>query len=151
MQVLHTEKNMKKLTHFYIIRGKTVKHWSLELKLSVPRIYQLIKRNELEDRIDGIWKPKERKAGAIYKGKTISEWSKNLNYDNASIRKWIKMGIFDQILKTGKTPKDKVGRLIKGKNLATWAKILGITRERTRQLANLNKLEDRIEKYEQKI
>lgn len=142
---------MKKITNFYIVRGKTVKYWSRELKLSVPRIYQLIKRNELEDRIDGIWKPKERKIGTTYNGKTISEWSKELKYDNASIRKWIKMGIFDQIIKTGKTPKDNVGRLIKGKNLATWAKILGITRERTRQLANLNKLEDRIKKYDQKI
>lgn len=125
-----------------IIRGKTLKEWSKELKLSIARIYQLKRTNQLEARIDGTWKPNAKKI-PTYFGKKIEEWAEHFKTTKHRVRHLIKNKELELAIKTGNFKKP-VGRIVQGKNLAQWAKKLGITRERTRQLANKNLLIERI-------
>jgi len=120
-----------------LVRGKSAKQWAKELNLSVPRIYQLKKINQLEAVIDGVWQPKIKQYPKYF-GHSSKEWAEKLNTSKSKIIKLIKSGEFKKVIKTGVIP--KVGRLIEGKNLSQWARELGITRERARQLANKNQL-----------
>jgi len=134
-----------------LVRGKSAKQWAEELNLSVPRIYQLKRKNQLEAKIDGFWQP-TIKQYPKYFGHSSKEWAKKLNTSRSKIMELIRSGEFEKVIKTGVFPKKKVGRLIDGKNLSQWAKELGITRERARQLANKNKLVGRktnVNQYEE--
>jgi hypothetical protein len=133
---------MKKDCSPEVIRGKTIREWSKELKLSIPRIYQLKRTNQLEARIDGTWKPPEKKI-YTYFGKSIKEWSEHFNTKEERIRYLIKNKKLKLAIEIGDFKKLS-GRIVQGKNLAQWAKELGITRERARQLANKNLLIERI-------
>lgn len=127
------------------IRGKTIREWSKELKLSIPRIYQLKRTNQIEARIDGTWKPTAKKI-PIYFGKSIKEWSEYFNTKEERIRYLIRNKKLKHAIETGDFKFKKLsGRIVQGKNLAQWAKELGITRERARQLANKNLLIGRID------
>lgn len=128
------------------IREKTIKEWAKELNMSLARVYQLRREGQLEAKIDGVWSPKV-KIAPTYFGKSSSEWAKQLNVKQSKILYLVKIGRLKYAAKTGDVSILKPrGRIIKGKNLATWAKLLGITRERARQLANENLLLDRIKK-----
>jgi hypothetical protein len=122
-----------------LVRGKSAKQWAEELNLSVPRIYQLKRKNQLEAKIDGAWQP-TIKQYPKYFGHSSKEWAEKFNTSRENIMELIRSGEFKEVIKTGIFPKKKVGRLIDGKNLSQWARELGITRERARQLANKNKL-----------
>ena len=122
-----------------LVRGKSAKQWAEELNLSVPRIYQLKRKNQLESVIDGVWQP-TTKQYPKYFGHSSKEWAEKFNTYRSKIMGLIRSGEFKKAIKTGVLPKKKVGRLIDGKNLSQWARDLGITRERARQLANKNQL-----------
>ena len=127
------------MTKVNLVRGKSAKQWAKELNLSVPRIYQLKRKNQLEAKIDGVWKPKIKQYPKYF-GHSSKEWAEKFNTYRAKIVELIRSGEFKKVIKTGILPRKKVGRLIEGKNLSQWAKELGITRERARQLANKNQL-----------
>jgi hypothetical protein len=122
-----------------LVRGKSAKQWAEELNLSVPRIYQLKRKNQLEDKIDGVWQP-TIKQYPKYFGQSSKEWAEKFNTSRSKIMELIRNGELKKVIKTGVFPKKKIGRLIEGKNLSQWARELGITRERARQLANKNQL-----------
>jgi hypothetical protein len=122
-----------------LTRGKTVKQWAKELNLSVARVYQLKRKNQLEAKIDGFWQPTVKKY-PTYFGHSSKEWAEKFNTSRENIMGLIRNGEFEKVIEAGVFPKKKVGRLIDGKNLSQWAKDLGITRERARQLANKNQL-----------
>jgi hypothetical protein len=139
------------MTKVNLVRGKSAKQWAKELNLSVPRIYQLKRRNQLEAVIDGVWQPKI-KQHPKYFGHSSKEWAEKFNTSRSKIIELVRSGEFKKVIKTGVIPKKKVGRLINGKNLSQWARELGITRERARQLANKNQLVGRkinIDQYEE--
>jgi hypothetical protein len=127
------------MTKTDLVRGKSAKQWAEELNLSVPRIYQLKRKNQLEAVIDGVWHPKI-KQHPKYFGHSSKEWAEKFNTSRSKIIELVRSGEFKNVIKTGVIPKKKVGRLINGKNLSQWARELGITRERARQLANKNQL-----------
>lgn len=127
-----------------LVRGKTMKEWSKELKLSIARIYQLKRKNQLESRIDGTWIPTVKKP-PTYFGKSTKEWAEHLKTTEVRIYYLIRNKKLKYAIKTGDVNfKKPVGRIIQGKNLAQWAKELGVTRERARQLADNNLLLERI-------
>lgn len=133
-----------------IIRGKTLKEWSKELKLSIARIYQLKRKNQLEARIDGIWEP-SKKEPPKYFGKSSREWAEKLNTTQQRILYLIQNKKLKEAIASGNSNfKKPTGRIIEGKNLAQWAKELGITRERARQLADKNLLIERINQLKAK-
>ena len=137
----------KTISSSELVRGKTLKEWSKELNLSLPRIYQLNKKNQLESRIDGTWTPGKR-IFPKYFGKSIQEWAEHFNTKRSRVIYLIRNKKLKHAIETGDFEFRKLNknwRLIKGKNLAQWAKELGITRERARQLANKNLLVERID------
>lgn len=130
--------------HPQLIRGKTVKEWAKELKISIARAYQLNRKNQLESKIDGTWVPGKKKV-PVYFGKSKSEWAETFNVPVKQITYLIKIKKLEQAVLTGDPNiKKPIGRMILGKNLAQWAKELNITRERARQLANADLLLKRI-------
>jgi len=139
------------MTKTDLVRGKSAKQWAEELNLSVPRIYQLKRKNQLEAVIDGVWHPKI-KQHPKYFGYSSKEWAEKFNTSRSKIIELVRSGEFKNVIKTGVIPKKKVGRLINGKNLSQWARELDITRERARQLANKNQLVGRkrnVNQYEE--
>jgi hypothetical protein len=127
-----------------LIRGKTVKEWAEELKISIARAYQLNRKNQLESKIDGTWVP-GKKPVPVYFGKSKREWAETFNVPVEQITYLIKIKKLNQAIETGNPDIRKpIGRMILGKNLAQWAKELNITRERARQLANADLLLKRI-------
>lgn len=127
------------MTKADLIRGKSVRQWAEELNLSVVRVYQLKRKNQLEAKIDGVWQPIVKQYPKYF-GSSSKEWAAKLNTSKVKILELIRNGEFEEVIKTGEIPRKKIGRIVEGKNLSKWARDLGITRERARQLANKNQL-----------
>jgi hypothetical protein len=127
-----------------LFKEKSMKDWSKELNLSLARVYQLKRKNQLEAKINGTWVPGKKQAPKYF-GKSTKDWAEEFDIPVNRARYLIKIGIFKQVIKTRDVNlKKPTGRLFQGKNLSQWAKELGITRERARQLANKNLLATRI-------
>ena len=129
---------------FHIVRGKTVRQWAAEFGVSIPAVYVWLYNGTLESRIDGTFVSPERKPypSRVHFGKTVSEWAVELKCSIPHVRLLVKEGRLEDVA-SGKSPVYR-RRLVMGQTLRHWADLLGISRERARQLADDGKLIPRI-------